>query len=563
MSVESEIVLRQDRWSRETIAEKLAEYEQADQRTSSQRQLAQELGIPRTTLQHWLERKEVLDVDPAVAVFFGSPAGVAFLQRIVLAAHFVMTLVGPCGIRLVCLLLEISGLDTFVAASYGPQQKVSAAMEQAVVSFGEEEKENLKAGMPSDKQITVCQDETFHPEVCLVAIEPVSNYILLEKYTDRRTADEWTSAMASAIQGLPVEIIQSTSDEGRGILHHVKEDLGVSHSPDLFHVQQGLVQGTSIALANRTRQAEQAADEAAQRVSHCQEKQVTAMKKERSLDQEIEAAQEQERQARQVLESNAQQQQQVSQAIRDIGTEYHPFDLETGKPRSAEQLADSLTQRFTEIETVATAANLPERCIQKIHKAKRVVVEMIATLAFFWLTVQTKVEALSLTPEVEQIVYHHIIPAMYLHLVSKKTTDPSRRSMLQKQSEALLAPALSGRGGPLAGLQPEEVQVIERVAWECAQCFQRSSSCVEGRNGQLALRHHSLHRLTDRKLTALTTVHNFFIQRSDGTTAAERFFGTKPRDLFEWLLERVELPGWPAQKRSQPCQKEFLPQFSS
>jgi hypothetical protein len=94
-----------------------------------------------------------------------------------------MTLVGPCGIRLVCLFLELSGLDRFVAASYGPHQKVSVAMEEAVVAFDQEEKKRLAAGM-EPKQITVCQDETFHPEICLVAIEPVSNFILLEKYAD-------------------------------------------------------------------------------------------------------------------------------------------------------------------------------------------------------------------------------------------------------------------------------------------------------------------------------------------------------------------------------------------
>jgi len=96
------------------------------------------------------------------------------------------------------------------------------------------------------------------------------------------------------------------------------------------------------------------------------------------------------------------------------------------------------------------------------------------------------------------------------------------------------------------------------VAQECAELFQRSSSCVEGRNGQLALRHHSLHRLRDQKLEALTTVHNYFVRRSDGTTAAERFFGAKPGNLFEWILERVDLPGWPAQKRSEPKPKGYL-----
>jgi hypothetical protein len=211
------------RWGREEIAERVEEFEQAHPRNPSQRQLAEELGIPRSTLQHWLKRKDGIDAAPEVVAFLESPVGVAFLHRLVLAAHFVMTLLGPCGIRLVCLFLELTGLDQFVAASYGAQQKVSVDVEEAVVAFGQEEKKRLAQGM-KPQQITVCEDETFHPEVCLVAIEPVSNFILLERYADDRKAKTWTRALEEAMEGLPVEIIQSTSDEGRGILSHVRAD---------------------------------------------------------------------------------------------------------------------------------------------------------------------------------------------------------------------------------------------------------------------------------------------------------------------------------------------------
>ena len=114
-------------------------------------------------------------------------------------------------------------------------------------------------------------------------------------------------------------------------------------------------------------------------------------------------------------------------------------------------------------------------------------------------------------------------------------------------------------------VSPTEVMrmLIETVALECATLFQRSSSCVEGRNGYLALLHHSLHRISDRKLATLTTVHNFFVKRSDGSTPAERFFGSKPRDLFEWILEEVDLPGRPAQKRLQPNRKHYLAQVAA
>ena len=44
------------------------------------------------------------------------------------------------------------------------------------------------------------------------------------------------------------------------------------------------------------------------------------------------------------------------------------------------------------------------------------------------------------------------------------------------------------------------------------------------------------HRGRDGKLQALTVLHNYALQRHDGTTAAERFYGDRPRDLFAWLL---------------------------
>jgi hypothetical protein len=90
--------------------------------------------------------------------------------------------------------------------------------------------------------------------------------------------------------------------------------------------------------------------------------------------------------------------------------------------------------------------------------------------------------------------------------------------------------------------------VVERVGREAVSRFVRSSSCVEGRNGQLSLHHHGSHALSPGKLKALTVLHNYFIERADGSTAAERFFGQKPANLFEWLLQRFPDPARPARQ---------------
>jgi hypothetical protein len=550
-------------WSRKDAkrAEKLDQFEQGYVRIPSQRQWAEDLGIPRSTLQHWLQRKDGIDADPALVAFLESSVGVAFLHRLILAAHLVMTLVGPCGIRLVCVFLELTGLDHFVAASYGPQQQVSTTVEKAVVEFGQAERQRLAAGM-RPKEIALCEDETFHPETCLVALEPVSDFILVEQYAESRTAKEWTHTLEQATAGLAVKILQSTRDEGKGIVKHVQEDLGAQHSPDLFHVPQELTRGPSVALANKKRHAAQAVAEAVQQVTDSTEKaallpRAAGADETAELERSLAHAQQTEAAARQTLDALVQPQERVQQAIQGLSADYHPYDLETGAPRNTEAIAAALNTHFSNLEQIAAEAHLSDHCLQKIAKAKRMVVAMIATLAFFWLTLRAKVEHLALPPDIERAVYDQLIPAIYLDLVSEKVAEAPHRHTLKKKVAELLAP-LNSAASPLQGLAPEDLRVIEQVARECAELFQRSSSCVEGRNGQLALRHHSLHRLRDQKLAALTTVHNYFVQRSDGTTAAKRFFGSKPRNLFDWVLERVDLPGWPAQKRSEPRPKTYL-----
>jgi hypothetical protein len=146
---------------------------------------------------------------------------------------------------------------------------------------------------------------------------------------------------------------------------------------------------------------------------------------------------------------------------------------------------------------------------------------------------------------------------------SLTTTDPAITSpfpkircgntALQTKSEEFTRPLLTQISLVWAG--SKEKAVIEKVAQECRAI---SGPVLVSKVGMVkALRHHSLHRF-GRKLKALTGVHNYFVKRPDGTTAAERFFGSKPRNLFEWLLDRVDIPGRPAQKRSQPRLKNFL-----
>jgi hypothetical protein len=530
----------------------------------SQRQVAAQLGVARSTLQDWCLPAAVGgEVPAALQAFVQTPDGVRWLQRQVVVAQFVITLLAGAGVRVVCQFLELSGLSAFVGASYGTQQQINAALESAVVAFAEEQRRALAEGMPP-RQVTVCEDETFHPEVCLVGLEPVSNFILLEQYAKDRTAATWTQALTAALEGLAVEVIQGTSDEGKGLVSHVQSALGAHHSPDLFHVQHEVVKATSLPLARQVKQAEAAVAQARGQWQAAREAQAAFERQpqpargrppafEARTQATLVALGQAERDQQQAL----QQQTDARACVRELSALYHPYDLQTGRAQPVERVAQRIGDAWARVHQLAETADLPSRARERIEKGKRVTTQLLATIAFFFATLHAKVEALNLPPALETALCEQLIPAIYLDRVADRCTHAEQRRALRALSAQLLEP-LRQPEQAFQALATDERQRLEQVAAECADLFQRSSSCVEGRNGQLSLHHHGHHRLSDRKLAALTAVHNFFIRRPDGTTAAERFFGRPPAPLFAQLLERLPLPPSPARRRPRLPKPAYL-----
>jgi hypothetical protein len=146
------------------------------------------LDVPRSTLQAWRVYHDRLDACPEVVTFLHSVPGLAFLPRLVIALHVVCVEIGACGIRLVCLRLEVTGRNRFVGASYGTQQRVNRRVEEAMVAYRRDESPRLAHEMPPT-DITLTQDETFPGGLCRVGMDPVSHSILLEQAVQARDQD--------------------------------------------------------------------------------------------------------------------------------------------------------------------------------------------------------------------------------------------------------------------------------------------------------------------------------------------------------------------------------------
>src|SRR5215467_7206780 len=151
----------------------------------------------------------------------------------------------------------------------GAQQQVNRQIEEAMVVYRYEETARLAQGMPH-KDLTVTQDETFTGGLCLITMDPESNFLIVEQLAQARDQSTWHACMAPALAQLNCRVIQSTSDEAPGLLAYVEHYLEAHHSPDLFHVQHELVKAVSGPMATKERGAHEAVTKAREQLERLQ-----------------------------------------------------------------------------------------------------------------------------------------------------------------------------------------------------------------------------------------------------------------------------------------------------
>jgi hypothetical protein len=490
--------------------------------------------------------------DDPVDSFFRSSAGELVLRRIVAAAITTFQQRGACGIRLIGDFLELAQLDPFVAPSRGALHPLAAHLETDLGAFRDQEQPSLAQQMTS-KTITLITDEHFHSgPPCLVAIEPTSNFILAECYRQDRTADTWKEVLVEGTAGMPVKVIQMTSDQASALICCAEKGLQAVHSPDLFHGQRDLLKPILLPLIRPITQAEKDLEKAT-RIGDKLDTPLAEPQSEEEFLALINAVIEEEAIGKRLEEAKELKEEAVEQ-VRGIGDDYHPFDRETGKPVTAEEVNKRLGTHVDKLEEVVVEAWLGEKAQAAVRKARTWLGILMGCVAWFWCQARTRVEALNLSEEQEQVVNEKLMPGHYWERAAGRARTGEERKRLKEMAEALKKEAWQ-EGGALAKLPEETRKEVDRVARECAELFQRSSSCVEGRNGRLSLQHHGHSRVSEQRLKALTVIHNYMVKRSDGTTAAERFFGHKHKDVFSWLLERMpDLPR-PAEKRYKPARE--------
>lgn len=507
------------------------------QHKRSEREVANLLEVPNSTMQSWRAQKKSQKIPDELLEFFLTPVGSDFLQRNIMTVMKLMKC-GPGGIRGMQEYLHNSYLDNVVASSEGALQNFWVRCENYLVEFGESSEKKLAAGMRRRK-ITAGLDEMFRGKrPCLVAIEVVSNYILLEKFTEDRKANTWKTELEPRLNELNIELGQVVSDLC-GAIRSVTRDLGAEHISELFHAQHEISKATSAPLAAQEKYAEKALNDAEKDIEKIKNKPLRFGKENHKKQRrELEDATKARDNLQVEFKEKEKRREEVKTAVREMGRIHHPIDLKTGELQTAASMEGRFNDQFKIIYDRAADAHLSESSIDRIEKAQRAFGAIVCYMKYFFVMFSAFVDGLRLNLEQEKFFNEVVFPLSYLKITWRrlpKTIKEENRQLLQNLEAKI-------RDAPW----PEELKhEWMKKGKELAEIFQRSSSCVEGRNGVLSLNYHRFHRLNTRSLKVLTIIHNFDVRRSDGTTAAERFFEEKHENLFEALVMNVRIPNKP------------------
>jgi len=542
---------RKSHRSQSIISRKIVAFEELhnlkNKKTSS-REIAKLLEIPKSTMHSWIKQSSNERAFEELENFFQTPVGADFLQRIVLSIMKLMKC-GPSGIHGVQEFLRNTKIDNFVASSNGALQNLWKRCETSIIEFGDREEEVLSKRMKC-KKITVGLDEMFRGRrPCLVAIEAVSNYIILEKFTEDRTASTWEKELEPRLEDLNIKVSQVVSDLC-GAIRSFTKNLGAQHISELFHAVHEISKATSASLSSQERSVIKALNIADSKLKKLIKKSCKLGEKDRKiLDVEKEVAVKRRNYLKTELKEKSERREKVKDAIKEMGKIHHPICLKSGDLQTAENMDQQFSKQFEVIKGCMEEANLSEKNMNRIEKARRAFDAIMLFVVYFFEVYKSFVSDLKLNIKQEVFFNTVVFPFCYYKMILKRLPKDVKKNV----KDLMVVLEAKIQDGPFPQKLKEELLIKGR---ELAEMYQRSSSFVEGRNGYLSLNYHRFHGLSERFLKVLGIVHNFDTRRADGTTPAERLFEAKHSDLFEYLVANVRIPGRPQKQHHDPERRE-------
>lgn len=504
--------------------QQVAEYQKTQGKVTL-RMLAEATKLSRSSVHRHQQSIARAEQHPE-SRWWESAVGYQWLVRLVIAVVYHFGIKQGVGAESLSAFFKAIHVNTHVGSSPTTLRQLKHRVEAAIVDYGSTQAAQCQ---PSEGQgVWLGCDETFFGLPILVLMELASGFIFTEVKTEDRTYNTWQAQLPVEWEAAGWRCHALVSDEARALIKLATTGLGTVSVADLFHTLRNLGRPLGRRLGQSLAQLDKQAKQLLHHLNQAADD-ATHMAHQAQYDAVI-------HQQQRVMED----QQRYRQTRQTISLSVHPFDLETGQWQLATDLSTRLSALLPTLNALATHYG-GAAAVAAVATFEHQIAALAQGVHAWWHWVCQALSAQTQDPEVQTWVLTVLLPWLYWTQHADKTRTPHLKHRYRQAAsdafDTVMAAELT------LTLQPEALE--QWIQWGRRMCanYQRTSSAVEGRNGYLAQRHHVSRGFSDQTLKVLTLLHNFDLQRPDGTTAAQRLFGHPFPDLFESVLSTfTELP---------------------
>lgn len=506
----------------------------------SLRKIAQATGLSKSSVARSLEVMDKRNKYPE-SHLWETEEGQAWLRILVLAAIYVFGIKGNQGAERITEFLVRIRVNTHVGISPSALRNMIRCMEEELAEFQrrQETEQGQKGGKKRD--IVASGDETwFDDKLVLVLMDLVSGYLVVEEEAEDRSYATWEAKTQPRLKALGLQARHFISDRGKSLVKLAISSLGCLAGADIFHAQYDISKWLGRAMHGKFGRALKRSREA--------EEKKTSLEEKGARPEKIEEQEQRIEQCKEKLEVIEEGRQAYSEAQLSVSAAVHAFSAQDNTPQSSEQVENLLEKQVQCFEQIAEKQSVQDTK-DAAGKFRRQIKDVASIVDAWWLWTKESLAEFKLGTEVSYWLLYILLPVIYWHHQLQKTQNPDMKKLYETAWQAAhVAYAVH----PVTQTMSKENLDRWRSWGEWASGnFHRASSAVEGRNGCLSQSYRNGRGLTNHRMRALTSIHNYDTRRRDGTTPAERLYGVQFPDLFDWLLGRMG--ALPLPREARPC----------
>lgn len=495
-----------------------------DQIQHSVRKITQLTGIPKSSVHRHVQAIYKRN-QYAESYFWETQEGYHWLRLLVCATIFLFGIKCGIGAETISLFFGMLRLDKHIGISATTIRKLKDNMMDLLLEYAKEQEKNPLC--EGTLKTVAGFDETFFEKMVLVFMDLASGFIFFEEQSQDRSYDTWKDKIKHIANKFSIDVKYAVSDRAKALIKLAVTGLECLSIPDLFHASNEIVKLFGIRLGKKRADLQNRLALVIAEIALLKELSKDISQKENILCQlNTEYA---------FIESDISRYQGI---LHELSKIVHPFDINTSDKQTSATVLNLLINIIKQIKALQDELGINDDK-NRITKFNNQIEGIASLIDAWWLWCEESVSDDYIDDELKNWLLMYLLPSVYWEYQVKRTKNPDLKASYQKAFEDA---QLKLEQHSLTSLFIIQKEWLSWAQWMVSN-FQRTTSAVEGRNGWLSQMHHNGRGISLKRLKVLTIIHNYYLKRSDGTTAAERLFKKKFTDPFDWIVNNIgDLP---------------------